>query len=357
MGSSETATLRELISCLERRLPAGWQAEILREPPRPGPDAILTVRAPDGSQANILVEYKTRLSASNVQDVLSQLRGYAAAFPQPTSPLVAAPFLSPRTREVLSEAGASYADATGNLRLVLERPALVMDLDGAVRDPSPDRQQPLRSLRGRSAGRVVRAVCDFRPPYGVRDLAERSQTPVASVWRVLGLLEREALVTRDPEGGRTPRIISADWASLIRRWTQDYSLTRSNQTELFLAPRGFDDLTRRLRSSDLKYAITGSLAAAKIAPVASPRLATVFVEDLLSAQSQLDLRQSESGANALLAEPFDRVAFERTWTREDLQYAAPSQVAADLLTSPGRAPSEAEALIDWMRENENAWRT
>jgi hypothetical protein len=30
---------------------------------------------------------------------------------------------------------------------------------------------------------------------------------------------------------------------------------------------------------------------------------------------------------------------------------------ADLLTSPGRGRNEAEALIEWMRKNERAWRT
>lgn len=32
-----------------------------------------------------------------------------------------------------------------------------------------------------------------------------------------------------------------------------------------------------------------------------------------------------------------------------------SQVAVDLITSPGRDPNEAEALVQWMRENEDAW--
>jgi hypothetical protein len=34
-----------------------------------------------------------------------------------------------------------------------------------------------------------------------------------------------------------------------------------------------------------------------------------------------------------------------------------SQIAADLLTSPGRGPNEAEVLMQWMQENEAAWRT
>jgi hypothetical protein len=61
--------------------------------------------------------------------------------------------------------------------------------------------------------------------------------------------------------------------------------------------------------------------------------------------------------NVLLAEPFDGVAFERTQRIDGVTYAAPSQAAADLLTGPGRAPQEAEALLTWMEKNENAWRT
>jgi hypothetical protein len=36
--------------------------------------------------------------------------------------------------------------------------------------------------------------------------------------------------------------------------------------------------------------------------------------------------------------------------------AAPSQVVADLMTSPGRGPQEAEALLEKMKGAEDAWR-
>ncbi|HEU5402415.1 MAG TPA: hypothetical protein VFU86_13715, partial [Terriglobales bacterium] len=58
----------------------------------------------------------------------------------------------------------------------------------------------------------------------------------------------------------------------------------------------------------------------------------------------------------LLVRPFDPVVFERTTRQDGLIYAAFTQVAADLLTSPGRSPQEAEALINWMKENEDVWR-
>jgi hypothetical protein len=70
----------------------------------------------------------------------------------------------------------------------------------------------------------------------------------------------------------------------------------------------------------------------------------------------LDLRTAPSGGNVLLAVPEDEVAFERTKTFDGVVLAAPSQVAADLLGGPGRAPEEGRVLLEWMEDNEPAWR-
>jgi hypothetical protein len=58
----------------------------------------------------------------------------------------------------------------------------------------------------------------------------------------------------------------------------------------------------------------------------------------------------------VLAEPFDPVVFDRCTIRESLRVVAPTQLAVDLLTGPGREPSEGEELLDWMRRNEEEWR-
>jgi hypothetical protein len=42
--------------------------------------------------------------------------------------------------------------------------------------------------------------------------------------------------------------------------------------------------------------------------------------------------------------------------RDGLRFAAPSQVAVDLLAGPGRNPEEGRALINWMQANETSWR-
>jgi hypothetical protein len=60
--------------------------------------------------------------------------------------------------------------------------------------------------------------------------------------------------------------------------------------------------------------------------------------------------------DAVLAEPFDPVVFERATTHDRIHLVAASQLAADLLTGPGREPSEGNELLSWMRANEEEWR-
>ncbi len=348
---SETQLISTLENQLRRRLPSSWRLDIKREPktPRGRPDALLRLRSPDGRETQLIVEAKASVEPRNVINMVTQLRRWPDA-----KPLVVAPFLSARTREELVDAGASYADSTGNMRLVLDEPALFIETAGAGSNPFPaQRAFPIRTLKGPSAARVVRALCDFVPPYGIRQLAARVGASPASVSRVADLLDREALLTRGPRGA----ISAVDWPGVIRRWVQDYSFTESNRAETFLEPRGLDALQRKLAKSRETCAVTGSLPAAAVAPVASPRLAAVYVEDTTRAAERLGLRATEAGANVLLVEPFDPVVFDRAWNRDGVSYCALSQVAADLLSSPGRGPAEATELIRWMEANEDAWRS
>lgn len=335
---------------LGSRLPPGWRADVTKVRGsgrrRSAGDLRLTIVAPDGSRSVTAVKVLDRIEPRDVEPAVRALRatGEDAA-------MLLAPYLSPGTRARIVEAGASYADASGNLRLALGQPAVFVETQGADRDPNPE-PRALASLKGPASARVVRAVCDFRPPYGVRDLAARTDTAPASVSRVLGLLDREGLVERTRRG----QVLDANWAKILRRWAEDYDLVASNRTSTWLAPRGLDRVLGRLARQRPRYAVTGSFAAARLAPVAAPRLLTLFVDDAAEAARRLDLRPAEAGANVLLAEPGDPVVFDRTIDRDGLRLAGPSQIAADLLTSPGRGPAEAEALLGWMKDHEDAWR-
>ena len=320
------------------------------------PGASVMLGAPDGSWTQLAVEAKRVIEARDLPRISRQLERYVESAGDagrgPVKPLLAARYLSPRTRERLEEMGIAYADATGNLWLALESPALFLRDRGEDRDPWRGPGRPRDSFRGAPAGRVVRALADFAPPMTVPELTERSGASAGATYRMVELLEREAYIEREARKA----ITAVDWRRMLSRWSEDYEFAASNPTGRFLEPRGLERLAETLRDAPFRYAITGSMAAQRYAPYAPARLAMVYVDSVEGAAENLDLRPVDSGANVLLAAPKDTFVFDRSRIIDGLTYAAASQTAVDLLTSPGRGPAEGAELLDWMEANERAWR-
>ena len=349
-AKSETSALRSVLRSLGERLPPSWRIKQSSQSASReglGPE-VCTVRlaAPDGTSVRFVVQAPRALEPRNVSRVVAAVGG-----PEDAVPLVVAPYLSARTRELLKQQQCNFADSTGNVWISIARPAVFVETTGATKDPTwTDR--PLGTLKGRATGKAVRALCDFRPPYGVRDLAKRAGISAPMLSRVIDFLDREALLRKDERSV----VQEIDWAGAIRRWVQYYAFSKSNRVATFLEPRGLSDLRLKLSKARWTYAVTGSLAASLVAPVVAPRLAQLYVKDIEAAAAALELKRAEAGANVMLAEPFNDVVYDRTSRRDDLQCAAFTQVAADLLTSPGRGPAEAEELLRWMKANDAAWR-
>ena len=366
--NSGTKLLSTVARDIRGRLPSRWALLNRGEEVRVGQgigrtrviDAILEIRDPQGLSTSIVVEAKdtpvepNRVSFAaemllELTRLVSEEDGELDAAPVP---MMLSPFLSPLARERLVAAGISYADSTGNLRFSADRPAIFIETQGQDRNPFRE-NRPLQSLKGSRAARAVRSFLDYRPPFGTRELAGETQNSLATVSRVSDLLVREAIIVRDGPRGR---ISSVDWETLVRRWAMDYDFAKANSLTTYLEPRGPSVLFDRLREADLRYAVTGSFAAVRLAPVAEPRLVTLYAADPEYAADRLGLRPAETGGNVVIARPFDPVVFERTEIADGITYARVTQVMLDLMTGPGRGPAEAEGLLEWMRENEETWK-
>src|SRR3954468_6827223 len=193
---NDATLVQEASRVLAARLPAGSKQLVTRLESRPQgrPDAILDVTGPDGVKVRVLVEAKTRLVPRAVADLKTRLDDYSS-----DPGLVVSPFLTRSTRERLRAENLNFLDLTGNVRLVLVRPGLYVETQGAEQNPPPKRQ-PSRSLRGAKAGRIVRALCDFPPPLPISDLAAQSKVDISYASRLVEWLSREALVERRPRG-------------------------------------------------------------------------------------------------------------------------------------------------------------
>jgi hypothetical protein len=125
-----------------------------------------------------------------------------------------------------------------------------------------------------------------------------------------------------------------------------------------IARRGAQALLDELASKKLEPSptITGSFAAARLAPVAPPALLVAYTSTPRQLGEDLELLPAEAGADVLLIKPADQSVLRGSAFEEGLRWAAPSQVAIDCLAGRGRMPVEGEAVISWMQREQSHWR-
>lgn len=352
---SENEMAQAAVAWLRRRLPESWnvgptaRAEFQVGGARV--DAAIDIKGSNGTFTTMVVEVKGRFRPRDVDRLLTGV-GRTLKLLSPNIPiLLVTPWLSPRTRELLAAEGMNYLDMTGNALIRLEYPTVYIETQGAFKDPLPPPKGKAR-VQGPKAGRLIRLLADVRPPYGVRELAAAGGLAFSYVSRVLDTLDDEALVERFERG----RVKSVDVTRLLRRWSETYDVLRANKAQRYLAPGGAATALEQLRQGLVRTAITGSFAAARLAPVAAPALLAVYTEEPQAVVQALGLIPADQGANVAVLRPFDPVVWDRTSVVDGVTYVAPSQVAVDCLTGNGRMPAEGDALVQWMASNESLWR-
>jgi hypothetical protein len=349
----ELPLLDAAVALLRDHLPASWSVEKQTTGADPAPGDLVITSPGSPASALILVETRAEVSSRDVQALRGGpwRRGQRLAGDQPT--MLVARYLSPRVRELLAEEHISYVDLTGNVRITVDIPGIYIEAQGASQDPHSVKRRT--SVGGARAGAVVRALVDAAPPYTGRAIAAAAGVNEGYVSRILETLLDEGLIERD----RTGPVRKADWPALLRRRAQAVDLLRPRAAQRFVARQGTAALLEALRGRAVETpppTVTGSFAAARLAPVAAPALLVVYSRTPSQLAAQLDVLPTDEGADTVLLRPDDQVVFARATRDGGMAWAAPSQVAIDCLSGSGRMPSEGEALIEWMERNESAWR-
>ena len=341
------------VEALGSRLPRSWAVEKQSAAGDAGVD--LVIKSPNaGSQSMIFVETKSEVSSRDVEALVGGpwRRWRKQMGDRPI--LLVAPYIGPRVRELLTEENVSYVDLTGNVRVSIEYPAVFVETEGASRDPRA--VKPRSGIRGAKAGAVVRVLTDAAPPYSGAEIAKAANVNEGYLSRILDTLVEEGLIDRESFGPVT----RVDWPAMLRRRAQALDLFKTAGTFRFVARQGTAALLESLRNrppSDRPPTVTGSFAAARLAPVAAPSLLVVYTMNPRQLEDEFELLPAEAGADTVLIRPDNNVVFARATPDGGIEWTAPSQVAIDCLAGSGRMPSEGEALIDWMREDESRWRS
>jgi hypothetical protein len=339
VAPSDNVVLRQAVEQIQRCLPRHWSTTVSVKT-NDLTAARVTIKTPAGTSAALAIDARRQLDPRLVPQVAAALKSTAAdAF------VVIAPFLGARTRGRLVEEGLGYVDLCGNMRLVLDHPTVLVQMRGEDRSPWAAPRET-RSLHAAKASRLVRALVDGAPPFGVRRLAAQVGTDPGYVSRLLDLFDREELVERAPHGP----VVAVHRARLVRRWAEDYDFSEAHRALAFVHPHGVPGAASALRACGAPYALTGRAGAAALLGTALPPVVIAYVDNAERVAAMLGAERVDAGAasNLLLVEPFDPFPFEGTWERAGFTYAAASQIVADLLGSPAPAPDQAAALLERM---------
>lgn len=355
---SDNEILERGMGLLRDSLPPAWQVQKVGENENDAAlgDAVLNLGSAQWN-VRVVVEIKRQFGPKDVAGVVRDARllnRVAGNIPV----LVITPELSDRSREALTGAGINYLDLTGAARLVSDYPALFISRQGNA-SSAKRRRQSVPALRGVKAGRVARLLADVSPPYGVLDIARFARVTPGYASRLITELERQDIIQRLARG----RIERVDWHELLKRRSETYGLFTSNRVQSFVSPKGAAYALETMRDLDSSGLIlSGSFAAEQIVSVAPPALLVAYsTSDTSSFADLAGLLPAASGANVIIAEPYDSVVVERRQERKvpmapRLPIVAAAQLALDCLTGTGRMPQEGEALLSWMAEDERRWR-
>jgi hypothetical protein len=349
---TEEQLLERAVELIQAKLPSGWTAGLQTQTFNGATDTLLEIQGPQSSRAALLVEVRKSMAPRDIEALLgaSLFKRLRAQVQRPI--MVVAPYLSPRSRELLIEEDVGYLDMTGNLRLSIPYPALYLEAQGADTNPNPEKRQK-RGLRGAQVGNLVRALVDVSPPYGVTELAKKATVDPGYATRIFETLRAEALIERADRG----RVVSVRWVDLLRQRASALDLLAPHKTKMFISQRGAAE-TRTALAGEEKIVVTGSFVAAGLAPVAAPALLVICtLLDTQELTARLKLLPTSTGGDVAIVRPENYGPFFNSgFDKSGINVAAPSQVAIDCLSGNGRMPSEGEAVIEWMQQREKRWR-
>lgn len=351
--TARDAVVDQALEVLAGLLPVGWKIDRDRRPAGDEDRVGLVVEDPSSVSQSILADVQPSASPMELQRAYPRSIDEQLPSDLDDPVLVVARYLSPRSRIVLDEASVNYLDLTGNVRLTVRSPGLAILAEGAQRDPTP-RVRPDRGIAGPAAGRIVRALADTAPPYSVSELASLAGVSVGYCSRTLQALEREALIERDGRG----TVRRVDWPNMLRRRGAAVPLFDPRRTTTYIARSGVRGAMDLLVGIDAdSYAITGSFAAARIRAVAASVGLVLYTSRPDRLAASLDLLPADQGADVSLIVPADDGVFTGSSIAEGNRWVAPSQIVVDCYGGSGRMPQEGEAVLEWMIEDEDEWRS
>lgn len=291
----------------------------------------------------LVIEVKAKAEPARVRNAIWQLQSAARAYGNNAYPVLAAPYVSPASREICQENGIGFIDFTGNAYLSVGG----LEIDHRTDAKPKAEQRLLRSLFKPKAAAVLHTMLkEPEHPWRIGDLAEQAGVSAGHASQVGKQLRQREWADQSEEG-----MWVSDPSALLDAWCQEYEPPSGKRVQLYSHLHGAelrDAVHAVMKDGTDAVLLYASFSAADwIAPFARTGRTYFYADEhgLARLQSGLSLQSASKGANIDILVPDDPVIFRTAMRLQNgLVVSGPVQTYLDLSISGERGKEAAEHL-------------
>lgn len=297
---------------------------------------------PDQRRVHLFVQTRQQLSPNTVLGLFQKLKEDR---PDGT-PLLCAPYISPRVAEMCRGQKVGYLDGVGNCWIAA--PGIFVHIEGRPNRPPVSKAVDPFSKK---SSRIVRTLLTH-PGKGwqVQQLAQQSAVSLGLVSKVKNALVEDVYLEE-----RDRLLFVRDGIKLLQGWSAKYR-PHVMRVQLFAIPRPNENeirLAEWCRANKVTYALTQLAAAWRYSPMVRYDKSVVYIDSKLetgnrlkSLLEHLDAREVETGANCILWITDDPAVFTDSKEFDGVKAVSPLQLYLDLMALSGRGKDAAEEVFE-----------
>ena len=296
----------------------------------------------DRKSHKFLVEIKSsgepRMIAQNttyLKKAQEEYKGY---------PIMIAPFISNRGRDLCKELGIGFIDFAGNAYLKFDR--FLIDRWG--KENIVKEKRILKSLFSTKSTWAIRKLFkDLNRKWTMAEMSKESDVSIGQVYKILNKLENEGFLNKERGA-----IALARPGELLDAWVKIYRLDDHRIMGYYCPLKDRECILDSLKTVPKDfYALTLGAGVSLIAPfVRSTDLYLYIKENGSVIIKELKLTPTEFGGNIYLIESKDKGVFFDEQIINDLVVVSNLQLYLDLYNYPMRGKEQAEHLRETMME-------
>ncbi|MHA1409531.1 MAG: type IV toxin-antitoxin system AbiEi family antitoxin [Candidatus Odinarchaeia archaeon] len=341
---NEIETKRIFLQKIEDLLPEVEIRNIITEQIIANEKADIIIKIKIGKLKKTLIcEVKSKGEARYIYQAIAKIKSMAKII-ENSIPVIVAPHIGERGKEIAHEFNVGYIDLTGNMWLKINN--ITIEKEG---EKIKKREYRLaKNIFAKKSSRILKALLiEYNKHWRLEELAEITKTSISYVHRVIKTLEKMGYIKyKKREGIKLTRA-----EALLLDWSKHYNIIEDTDIQSYYTfTRESSEIIKQIKNvstkSNLKYALTLFSASQLILPYVRQTGTYVYFDtkDIETWVEKLGLHTVEAGANFFVVKPFDEHVYWGIQKIGGVKIVSNIQLFLDLYNFPSRGREQALAL-------------